>query len=81
MRTGGSNPSLSATLLFHPVPYYLMNKQLYTVSVLNAAFVFPKGSQTILLLPVNFGGKFGGNYFYFGGKNRIISIIVSEIFP
>ena len=54
------NDSLSATLLFHPVPYHLINKQLYTVSVLNAAFVFPEGSQTILLLPVFFGGKIGG---------------------
>jgi len=28
--------------------------------MLNEAFVFPEGSQTILLLPVFFGGKIGG---------------------
>jgi len=28
--------------------------------VLNTAFVFSKGSQTILLLPVFFGGKIDG---------------------
>jgi len=32
------------------------------------------------LLPVNFGGKFGGKYFYFGGKNKLIPIFTSENF-
>ena len=32
--------------------------------MLNAAFVFPKGSQTILLLPVFFGGKNQNIIFY-----------------
>jgi len=31
------------------------------------------------LLSVNFGGKIGGKCFYFGGKNKIIPIIASEI--
>ena len=43
----------AATLLFLPVSDYPVIKQLHTILiVLNVAFVFPEGSQTILLLPV-----------------------------
>ena len=34
--------------------------------------------QTILLLPLFFGGKFGGKGFYFGGKNQNIIFYRTE---
>ena len=40
--------------------------------------MFPEGSQTILLLPVFYGGKFGGKGFYFGGKNQNIIFYRTE---
>ena len=40
--------------------------------MLNAALVLPQGFQIIRLLPLFFGGKFGGKDFYFGGKNQNI---------
>ena len=46
--------------------------------MLNAAFVFPEGFQIIRLLPLFFGGKFGGKGFYFGGKNQNIIFYRTE---
>ena len=44
----------SCFILSHKLSSYTLVKEL------TAAFVFPRVSQTILLLPVFFGGKIGG---------------------
>ena len=70
--------SPSATLLFHPIPIHLINKQLYTVYSVKCSISIFQRFPNYSLDSLVFGGKFGGKGFYFGGKNQNIIFYRTE---